>query len=120
MRDPTRGGVATTLKEIALQSNVEILIEEETLPITAPVRGFCEILGIDPLYMANEGKVLVFAPKKDAEKILAAMKKHPLGKHSAMIGRVTAKGNPQILLHTSIGSTRIIDMLSGEQLPRIC
>jgi hydrogenase expression/formation protein HypE len=120
MRDPTRGGVATTLKEIALQSNVEILIEEESLPVTDPVRGFCEILGIDPLYMANEGKVLVFAPQKYATKILAAMKKHPLGKNSAIIGRVTAKRDPQVLLHTSIGSTRIIDMLSGEQLPRIC
>jgi hydrogenase expression/formation protein HypE len=120
MRDPTRGGVATTLKEISTQSNVEILIEEDSLPVTDPVRGFGEILGIDPLYMANEGKVLVFAPAKDAEKIISAMKRHPLGKKAAVIGRVTAHGNPQVLLHTSIGSTRIIDMLTGEQLPRIC
>ena len=120
MRDPTRGGVATTLKEIANQSNVEILCEEDSLPITEAVRGFCEILGIDPLYMANEGKVLVFAAQKDAQKIVAAMKKHPLGKHAAVIGRVTSLGNPQVLLRTAIGSTRIVDMLTGEQLPRIC
>jgi hydrogenase expression/formation protein HypE len=120
MRDPTRGGVATTLKEIAGQSDVEIVIEEDSLPITEAVRGFCEILGIDPLYMANEGKVLVFAPPNDAKKIVAAMRRHPLGKHAAIIGRVASKGNPQVLLHTAIGSTRIVDMLTGEQLPRIC
>jgi len=120
MRDPTRGGVATTLNEIALQSNVEIRIEEDSLPITEEVKGFCEILGIDPLYMANEGKVLVFAKEKDAKKILSCMKKHKLGKNSKVIGRVTAKNNPIVLLNTSIGSSRIIDMLSGEQLPRIC
>jgi len=120
MRDPTRGGVATTLKEIAAQSDVEIIIEEDTLPITDPIRGFCEILGIDPLYMANEGKVLVFAPEKDAQKIISAMRKHPLGKQAAVIGRVTSAGTPEVLLHTAIGSTRIVDMLTGEQLPRIC
>jgi len=120
MRDPTRGGVATTLNEIAIQSNAEIQIEEDSLPITEEVKGFCEILGIDPLYMANEGKVLVFAKNKDAKKILSCMKKHKLGKNSKVIGRVTAKNNPIVLLNTSIGSSRIIDMLSGEQLPRIC
>jgi hydrogenase expression/formation protein HypE len=120
MRDPTRGGVATTLNEIAVQSNVEIRIEEDSLPITEGVRGFCEILGIDPLYMANEGKVLVFAKDKDSKKILSCMKKNQLGKNSKVIGRVTAKNNPFVLLKTSIGSSRIIDMLSGEQLPRIC
>lgn len=124
MRDPTRGGVATTLKEIALQSNVEIMIEEDALPVTGPVRGFCEILGVDPLYMANEGKVLVFAPAKDAPRIVSTMRKHALGRNAAVIGCVTRRcrnsDTPQVLLHTSIGSTRIIDMLSGEQLPRIC
>jgi len=120
MRDPTRGGVATTLKEISAQSNIEIVIEEDALPITDPVRGFCEILGIDPLYMANEGKILVFAPEKDAKRIVSSMKRHPLGKNAAVIGRVTSEGDPQVLLHTSIGSTRIVDMLTGEQLPRIC
>lgn len=124
MRDPTRGGVATTLKEIALQSNVEITIEEDALPVTGPVRGFCEILGVDPLYMANEGKVLVFVPAKDAPRVVSTMRKHTLGRNAAVIGRVTRRcsnsDTPQVLLHTSIGSTRIIDMLSGEQLPRIC
>ncbi len=120
MRDPTRGGVATTLKEIAIKSNARIDIEEESLPVSDPVRGLCEILGIDPLYMANEGKILVFAPQKDAGKILSVMRRHPLGKNSSIIGRVSRAAEPQVLLHTAIGSTRIIDMLSGEQLPRIC
>lgn len=120
MRDPTRGGIATTLNEIAQQSNVEIQIEEDKLPITEAVKGFCEILGIDPLYMANEGKVLVFARGKDGKKILSAMQKHPLGKHAGIIGRVTKKNNPVVLQRTAIGSVRILDMLTGEQLPRIC
>jgi len=124
MRDPTRGGVATTLKEIALQSNVEIILEEDLLPFNGAVRGFSELLGIDPLYMANEGKVLVFAPERDSGRIISAIKNHPLGKQAAVIGRVTrhtcADETPHVLLHTAIGSTRIIDMLSGEQLPRIC
>ncbi|MFA6384969.1 MAG: hydrogenase expression/formation protein HypE [Candidatus Omnitrophota bacterium] len=120
MRDPTRGGVATTLKEISEQSNIGIIIEEDALPVTDQVRGFCEILGIDPLYMANEGKVLVLAPEKNAPSIVAAMRKHPLGKNAAVIGRVASRGAAQLLLHTSIGSTRIIDMLTGDQLPRIC
>ena len=124
MRDPTRGGVATTLKEIATQSDVQIIIEEDSLPVTAQVRGFCEILGIDPLYMANEGKVLVFALEKDADRIVSAMRSHPLGRHAAVIGSVSCRSSskepPLVLLKTSIGSTRIIDMLPGEQLPRIC
>jgi len=120
MRDPTRGGVATTLNEITQQSNVEIQIEEEKLPVSEAVKGFCEILGIDPLYMANEGKVLIFTKEKNAKKILSVMQKHPLGKHAQIIGRVTKKNNPVVLLRTSIGSTRILDMLTGEQLPRIC
>jgi hydrogenase expression/formation protein HypE len=120
MRDPTRGGVATTLNEIAQQSNVEIQLQEDALPISAAVRGFCEILGIDPLYMANEGKVLVFVAKNDSEKVLQAMRKHPLGRKARIIGEVTRKNSPQVILRTSIGSTRILDMLSGEQLPRIC
>jgi len=120
MRDPTRGGAATTLNEIARQSNVEIQINEDDLPVSPAVRGFCEILGIDPLYMANEGKVLVFVPEKDAGKVISAMRKHPRGKKARIIGNVTRKNRPQVLLRTSIGSTRILDMLTGEQLPRIC
>jgi hydrogenase expression/formation protein HypE len=120
MRDPTRGGVATTLNEIAQQSNVEIVIEEDSLLISRSVRGFCEILGIDPLYMANEGKVLVFVPEKESRQAVSAMRQHPLGKQTRIIGKVTRKNKPQVLLRTSIGSTRIMDMLTGEQLPRIC
>ena len=120
MRDPTRGGVATTLNEIAQQSNVEIQIEEDQLPVSDSVRGFCEILGIDPLYLANEGKVLVFVPEKDSGKIVSTMRKHPLGKKSGIIGIVKREHTPGVILRTSIGSTRILDMLTGEQLPRIC
>jgi hydrogenase expression/formation protein HypE len=120
MRDPTRGGVATTLNEIAQKSCVQIQIDEDRLPVTEAVKGFCEILGIDPLYMANEGKVLIFAKEKDRKKILPVMQKNPLGKHAAVIGQVTKRNNPIVLLRTSIGSTRILDMLTGEQLPRIC
>ena len=120
MRDPTRGGIATTLNEIARQSNAQIQIEEDLLPVSEQVRNFCEILGIDPLYLANEGKVLVFVSKNDSEKVLAAMRKHPQGRKARIIGKVVRKNKPQVVLRTSIGSTRILDMLSGEQLPRIC
>jgi hydrogenase expression/formation protein HypE len=120
MRDPTRGGVATTLNEIALQSGVQIEIDEEQLPVTPAVRGFSEILGIDPLYLANEGKMLLFADPRSAAAALAAMRGHPLGKQARIIGRVTGKGEPLVALRTAIGSTRILSMLAGEQLPRIC
>lgn len=120
MRDPTRGGVATTLNEIAGRSGVEIQIEEDLIPVSRQVRNFCEILGIDPLYLANEGKVLVIAPEKHARKIVSAMRKHPHGRKARVIGRVIRKNKPRVVLKTSIGSTRILDMLTGEQLPRIC
>jgi len=120
MRDPTRGGVATTLNEIALQSKAQIQIEEDSLPIPEAVRGICELLGIDPLYMANEGKVLIFCPENESKKVLSAMRNDPLGRNSRIIGRVVKKDNPLVLLRTAIGSTRIMDMLTGEQLPRIC
>ncbi|MCX7927040.1 MAG: hydrogenase expression/formation protein HypE [Candidatus Omnitrophica bacterium] len=120
LRDPTRGGVATTLNEIAIASSVEMVIEEEQLPIRKSVLALCELLGIDPIYLANEGKVLVFCPEKEAENILSVMKRHPLGKNAAVIGRVTSKNKASVLLKTKIGSTRIIEMLTGEQLPRIC
>lgn len=121
MRDPTRGGVATALNEISQKSKVSIEIYENTLQIRESVRGFSEILGIDPLYMANEGCVIIFAAAKDTKKILAALKNNPLGKQAKVIGKVLKKGkDPSVLLRTAIGSTRILDMLSGEQLPRIC
>lgn len=120
LRDPTRGGLATTLNEIASQSQVGILIKEETIPIQSAVRAACEMLGFDPLYIANEGKVVVIVPAEEAAAALAAMRNHPYGQQAASIGVVTAKNAGRVLLHTTIGATRILDMLAGEILPRIC
>jgi len=120
MRDPTRGGVATTLKEIAFTANVGIVIDEKEIPIKEEVKGACEILGLDPLYIANEGKVVLFVAKEDAEKILTIMKKHPLGFESHIIGNVTSENPGMVIMKTLIGSKRIIEMITGEQLPRIC
>lgn len=120
MRDPTRGGVASSLNEIAAASGTGIFIEEERIPISEPVKGACEILGFDPLYVANEGKVLVFVDSTDAPAVLSAMKRHPLGADSSIIGYVTSQNPGNVIMKTSVGSTRVVDMLSGEQLPRIC
>lgn len=119
MRDPTRGGVATTLKELALDSGKDILIYENTIPIHDTVRGACELLGLDPLYVANEGIFIAIVKSEVAEEMLQLMKKHPFGLESAIIGEVTGSGG-KVLLKTYIGGTRIVDMLPGEQLPRIC
>lgn len=120
MRDPTRGGVATTLKEIASASDVCIEIYEDKIPIEGGVRAACELLGFEPFYVANEGILVAFVPEKDAEKVLDVMRKNPLGKNAEIIGEVKENPKKMVLLKTSIGGTRIIDMLSGEQLPRIC
>ena len=120
MRDPTRGGIASALNEIASSANVKIEIYEEEIPISEDVLGACEILGLDPLYIANEGKILLFVQESDAEKVLNVMRNHPLGKESKIIGKVLDKGSPLVTMKTLIGSTRIVDMISGEQLPRIC
>ncbi len=120
MRDPTRGGLATTLCELAAQSGVCIEMEEEVLPIHAPVRAACEMLGFDPLYVANEGKLVALVAAEDAGKILAAMRKHKYGAEAAVIGRATALPRGQVRLRTLIGGTRMVDMLPGEMLPRIC
>ncbi len=120
LRDPTRGGLATTLNEIAGQSNVTIVLQEQTLPIRPQVRAACEMLGFDPLYVANEGKLVAFVADKDADKILAEMRKNKYGEDAAIIGMVTAAGVPQVRLKTAIGGTRLVDMLPGEMLPRIC
>ena len=122
LRDPTRGGVATTLKEIARQSAVDILLEENAIPVRPSVEGACAILGLDPLYVANEGKLLVFVEGKAASGVLDLLRGHPLGREAAMIGEVTsgAVAGGKVYLRTAIGGKRIIDMLSGEQLPRIC
>jgi hydrogenase expression/formation protein HypE len=120
LRDPTRGGLASTLNEIAKDSNLGIKIDETKISVSEAVKSACEILGLDPLYVANEGKLVAFVAKEDAEKVLQVMKLHPLGKDSAIIGEVIEEPHKRVLMKTSIGSTRIVDMISGEQLPRIC
>jgi hydrogenase expression/formation protein HypE len=120
LRDPTRGGLATTLNEIANQSNVGIMLNEETLPIHPEVAAACEMLGFDPLYVANEGKLVTMVAREDAEKVLAAMRATKHGEGAVIIGEVTAEPRGRVLLKTELGSTRIVDMLAGEMLPRIC
>ena len=120
LRDPTRGGVATTLNEIAGQSCVGIRLFEEALPIREDVLGACEVLGLDPLYVANEGKVLVIVPARGAEAVLSAMKSHLLGREACRIGEIVAENPGRVFLRTRIGGHRLVDMLRGEQLPRIC
>ncbi len=120
MRDPTRGGLSSALNEIAAQSHVGMELEESTIPIQEAVRGACELLGLDPLYVANEGKLVAIADPAHAEQILAAMHSHPLGKQARIIGRVTQANAGLVTMRTSLGTTRIVDMLSGDQLPRIC
>lgn len=120
LRDPTRGGVATTLKEIALQSGVDLLLHEATLPIKNSVKGVCAILGLDPLYVANEGKLLLFVAQEAEQQALAVLKQYPLGSDAAIIGTVTGTGSGKIRLETVSGGLRNVEMLSGEQLPRIC
>lgn len=120
LRDPTRGGLATALNEIAQSSHVEIEIEEIKIPMDEAVKDTCQILGYDPLYLANEGKLIAFVPEQYAEKVLEKMKKSLYGEQAAIIGRVVARGKAEVSLLTEIGGKRIVGMLSGEQLPRIC
>ena len=120
LRDATRGGVATVLNEFARASQVGIRIRERDLPIREPVKAACEILGLDPLYLANEGKLIAVAAAEDAPRVLAAMRGEPAGTDAAIIGEVTAEPVGMVVLHTGFGGERIVDMLVGEQLPRIC
>ncbi|MGD0919322.1 MAG: hydrogenase expression/formation protein HypE [Thermodesulfobacteriota bacterium] len=120
MRDPTRGGLATTLNEIASMSNVGMVIEEEKIPVRESIRGICELLGLDPLYLANEGKLVAICPPDEVERLLEVMKDHPLGKDAEIIGRVTDKNQKKVILRTLIGGHRILDLLTGGQYPRIC
>lgn len=120
LRDPTRGGVASTLNEIAQQSQVGIVIEEAAVPIRPPVRAACEMLGFDPLYIANEGKLLAIVARQEAERVVAAMRQTRYGEETAVIGEVCAEPKRRVLMKTAVGSTRILDMLMGELLPRIC
>jgi hydrogenase expression/formation protein HypE len=120
LRDPTRGGLATTLNEIATQSNVGILLKEETIPVRPEVNAACEMLGFDPLYIANEGKLVAIVAREDAESVLNAMRATRYGEDAVIIGEVTDEPRGRVLLKTTLGSTRIVDMLAGEMLPRIC
>ena len=120
LRDPTRGGVATTIKEIAQQSAVSITLSEESLPVDPAVRGVCSILGLDPLFVANEGKLLAFVAAEAAERVLASIRQHPLGAKAAIIGFVSDGEAGRVRMETAIGGTRAVEMLAGEQLPRIC
>lgn len=120
MRDPTRGGLATSLNELAKQSGVSIAIEEDKIPVREEVQAACEMLGLDPLYIANEGKLIAIVPPEESGKILAAMKKSKYGKDAAVIGEVKKENPGRVTMKTVIGSSRIVDMLTGDPLPRIC
>jgi len=120
LRDPTRGGLATTLNELAARSRVGIEIEEDALPVREAVRGACELLGLDPLYVANEGKAVAIVAPEAAEAALAALQSDSYGREAAVIGRVTEAHPGRVVLHTTLGARRMVDMLVGEQLPRIC
>lgn len=120
MRDPTRGGLATTLNEIAHQSGVGMVLEEASIPVREEVAAACELLGLDPLYVANEGKLVAICAPEDSETLLNVMKSHPLGAGAAIIGTVREDSHRFVQLETTFGGKRIVDWLAGEQLPRIC
>jgi len=120
LRDPTRGGMAATLNEIARSARVGVSLDERSLPIPTEVRDACGLLGLDPLYVANEGKLVAFVPPDDAERVLAAMRAHPQGARSTVIGRCVAEHPGMVVARTALGGTRVVDLPIGEQLPRIC
>jgi hydrogenase expression/formation protein HypE len=120
LRDATRGGLATVLNEFAIASKVSIRLREADVPLDETVRGACEILGLDPLYLANEGKLVAIVPRSSAKAVLAAMQAHPAGRAAAIIGEVTSRPAGSVILSTAFGGDRVVDMLVGEQLPRIC
>ncbi|TVR59309.1 MAG: hydrogenase expression/formation protein HypE [Candidatus Competibacteraceae bacterium] len=120
LRDPTRGGLAATLNEIADQSGVGIRLWETAIPVKPPVAAVCELLGLDPLYVANEGKLVAICPPEDVDRLLAAMRAHPLGAAAALVGTVREDAHHFVTMETRLGGQRMVDWLSGEQLPRIC
>lgn len=120
MRDPTRGGVATTLNEIAENSGLGIIIEEKNIPVSNKVRAAAELLGIDPLYVANEGVAIMVVEKNSARKILSLLKRHPLGRNAQIVGSVTKEFKGKVVLNTILNTQRIVDMLTSDPLPRIC
>lgn len=120
LRDPTRGGIAAVLNELAEQSGTGILLEESAIPVRPEVQGVCEILGFDPLYLANEGKLVAFTAPEDTPRVLEAMRAHPLGREAVVIGRVTAEAAGQVGITTAIGGVRVVDVPLGGLVPRIC
>ena len=120
LRDPTRGGLATTLNEIATQSGVGMLLEEAAIPVLPQVEAACEFLGLDPLYVANEGKLIAIVPADRAETLLATMQAHPLGARAAIVGEAVEDAHHFVQMRTRFGGRRIVDWLAGDQLPRIC
>jgi hydrogenase expression/formation protein HypE len=120
LRDPTRGGAATTLNEIAKRAGVGMLLREQSIPVRESVKGACEVLGLDPLYVANEGKLVAVVVPEMAQAVLRQMQQHPLGQDAAIIGEVVAEHPGMVLMKTQIGGTRVLDVMFGEQLPRIC
>ena len=120
LRDPTRGGLATTLNELARQSSVGIVIEEAEIPVKEEVKAACELLGLDPIYVANEGKLVAIVDPADADQILVRMRKNRYGRDAVIIGEVTSQHPGKVVMRTKLGPSRIVDMLSGELLPRIC
>jgi hydrogenase expression/formation protein HypE len=120
MRDPTRGGLASTLNEIAHSSDVGVVIDEASLPVRPDVQSACELLGLDPVYVANEGKVVFFVAPEAAEQVLAVLRAHPLGRDAARIGHVTTEHKRMLVARTAMGANRVIPIQIGEQLPRIC
>lgn len=120
MRDPTRGGVATTLNEISQNSGLGVVIEEKNIPVSNKVKAACELLGIDPLYIANEGRAILVVKKSGARKVLNLLRKHPLGRNAQIIGKIVKQPKGRVILNTILGTQRIVDMLTSEPLPRIC
>jgi hydrogenase expression/formation protein HypE len=120
LRDPTRGGLSSACNEIASRSRVTIALDERAIPLHEDVKGACELLGLDPLYVANEGKLMAIVEAETAERLVDAMRRHPLGREAAIVGTVTDAQAGLVTMRTSLGTTRIVDMLAGDQLPRIC
>jgi hydrogenase expression/formation protein HypE len=120
MRDPTRGGLSSALNELAVASRVGIQLHEAAIPLRAEVRSACEMLGLDPLYVANEGKLIAIVPRDDADRLLEVMRNHPLGCNAALIGEVVGDHPGMVIMHSLVGGDRVVTMLAGEQLPRIC
>ncbi len=120
MRDPTRGGLSSALNELAEASRVGVKIDEASIPIRAEVRGACEMLGLDPLYVANEGKLIAVVPEDDAERLVAVMRTHPLGRNASLIGQIVPQHPGMVTMRSLVGGERVVTLLSGEQLPRIC